>query len=57
MNNNVEERIKILEEQVIRLTKENRAISKIMVEKVKPICDAFYHELEYNLEDEEVAYV
>ena len=37
-----EERIKLLEEQVIRLTKENEAIAAILNKKVKPVIDAFY---------------
>ena len=42
---NYEERFRLLEEQVMRLTRENKSLSAIWVKKVKPVVDAFY---EYN---------
>jgi len=39
MKENLENRIRLLEEKVLRLSKENCSISKILIEKVKPVCD------------------
>ena len=43
-----------LQKQVKKLSDENAAISKILIEKVKPICDAYYHE--YEIEEDVIAY-
>jgi hypothetical protein len=48
-----ENRIKLLEEQVRRLTNEHKALSKIYVEKVKPVCDAFYWYNEFKEEEKQ----
>jgi len=34
----------LLQKKVKELSKENAAISKILIEKVKPIVDSYYHE-------------
>ena len=43
-----------LQKKVKELSRENAAISKILIEKVKPICDAYYHEPE--IEEDVISY-
>ena len=47
-----EDRIRLLEEQVMRLTRENKAMAKIYEEKINPFID-----LMDSLMNEEVKYV
>ena len=51
-----EQRIKCLEEQVIRLTKENEAIANIITKKVNPVIEAIilYQKVK---NDEECSYI
>ena len=51
-----EDRIKLLEEQVIRLTKENVAIANLLNTKVKPVVEAYYLYQEVK-NDEECSYI
>jgi len=51
-----EQRIKCLEEQVIRLTKENEAIATILNTKVKPVVEAYYLYQKVK-NDEECSYI
>ena len=43
-----------LQKEVKKLSKENAAISKILFETVKPVCDAFYHTVE--LQEDLISY-
>jgi len=38
---NVEEKLRFLEEQITLLHKENEAVAKILVERVKPLVDEY----------------
>ena len=38
----LEDKLRFLEDQIIVLHKENDVFAKILVDKVKPVCDDFY---------------
>ena len=47
----------LLQKQLKKLTLEHNAMAKIWVEKLKPISDAFYHEIEMEMDERGLGYV
>ena len=39
---NIENKLRFLEDQIIILKRNNASLAKILIEKVKPVCDEWY---------------
>ena len=46
MDKELEDKLRFLEDQIIVLRKENNVFAKVLTDKFKPVCDAFYKQKE-----------
>ena len=47
----------LMQKQLKKMLREHEAMAKIYVEQLKPICEAFYHEMEYEEDSRGLGYV
>ena len=47
----------LIQKQLKQIIREHNAMTKIYIEQLKPICEAFYHEMEYEEDSRGVGYV